>query len=291
MQNNTNRSRPQEYQITMAFSMRPALRRFAIRLLKTFGDRDISIRHHWVDGKIRLNLYRHRGYWWEGRRREQEALEAVSRIVKPGDNVFELGGHIGYITMLLSKLAGPKGRVVVFEPSPDNLKYLRSNVVGLSNTEVVDKAVSSETGQVTLYEEGLSGQNNSIVSDYEIFDAVRSNSGLQIEVKPRQVACTTVDDEASQRAMAPSFMKIDIEGAELLALQGALRTLDEARPVIMIELSQNVQACLKLFQEHGYLLVAPEGTPVEFCSRLANVYAFALPKERSEALREAFPNR
>ena len=74
-------------------------RRLIIPLLRRFNIGDIRIRHHYVDRRILLHSFRHKGYWFHGRRREQETMETLQRLVKPSDCVIDVGGHIGYLTV------------------------------------------------------------------------------------------------------------------------------------------------------------------------------------------------
>ncbi len=76
----------------------PLLRSLGLPLLKAFN-RDISIRHHWLDRKIKLNLFAHKGYWFHGRHREAEEMQAIRALIAAGDTVVEVGGHIGYISL------------------------------------------------------------------------------------------------------------------------------------------------------------------------------------------------
>jgi predicted methyltransferase len=64
--------------------------------------------------------FKHYTYWYDGERREQTTMELFAKLINPGDVVVEVGGHIGYIAVYFSHLVGKQGRVVVFEPGPNN---------------------------------------------------------------------------------------------------------------------------------------------------------------------------
>jgi hypothetical protein len=85
-------------------------------------------------------------------------------------------------------------------------------------------------------------------------------------------------------------MKIDIEGAELMALQGALGVLKTARPIIMAELSRSVRECVALLEGNGYVLVTPTGERLRLDERATDslCYVFAFPQERSEMQKSVF---
>src|SRR5690349_12289207 len=102
------------------------LRRILIPLLNRWSPGDITLRHHWTGESVRLHSFRHKGYWYHGRRREEETMRLFSQLLKPGDSVIEVGGHIGYISLYFKALV-EHGDVFVFEPGANNLPYIRQN--------------------------------------------------------------------------------------------------------------------------------------------------------------------
>lgn len=116
---------------------------------------------------MKVNTYRHKGYWYHNRGRELPTMEFFASLIQTGDTVIEAGGHIGYITQYYSRLVGEEGRVAVFEPGCNNASYIDHNVRGLSNVVLERIAVASENGTATFYEDNVTGQNNSLLSDYE----------------------------------------------------------------------------------------------------------------------------
>jgi len=98
-----------------------SLRRLAINLLYRVNPGDVTIRHQYTGEKIRLHSFRHKGYGAHGRDREKNSMRIFPQLIRSGDLVIEIGGHIGYISTYFAGLAGPDGKVVVFEPGPNNL--------------------------------------------------------------------------------------------------------------------------------------------------------------------------
>ncbi len=239
-----------------------ALRRIALPLLERFNPGDIRIRHHYTGERLLLHSFRHKGYWFHGRRREQATMKFFQQALRPGDTVVEVGGHIGYLTMLFAQLVGRTGRVVVFEPGRNNLPYLRANAKGQPDVEIVERAVSNQDGVATFFEEQLTGQNNSLLGDYQRFAQNRnmafSNKGYQ----KCEVTTVRLDRFVQQRSLRPDLVKIDIEGAEYLALQGAAKMLAAHRPMLMIEVTNRAADVFQLLTSAGYLLFTPEGRPL-----------------------------
>ena len=72
------------------------------------------------------------------------------RIIRPGMTVVDIGAHIGYYTCQFSRLVGPDGGVVSFEPHPRNYELLERNTRGRRNVTLVRKAAAERPQNVTL---------------------------------------------------------------------------------------------------------------------------------------------
>lgn len=240
-------------------SLARPLRQVVLPLFARFNPGDVHMRHHYTGRRLRLHSYRHRGYWFHGRRRECETMQFFEQILRPGDVVVEVGGHIGYITMWFAELVGTAGRVVVFEPGRNNLPYLRQNVAELANVEVVESAVCNQDGIATFYEEELTGQNNSLLGDYERFARNRESAHSSQQYRPCEVTTVRLDSSLNARSIVPTLIKIDIEGAEYLALEGAKGILVQHRPMLMVEVTRQAEDVFKLLSGAGYMLFTPEG--------------------------------
>jgi len=157
---------------------------------------------------------------------EPEVSTAVKRSVEKGTTALDVGGHIGYYTLLLAKLVGTGGRVFSFEPSPENFEYLEKNVQinGLKCVSVSRKALFSKAGTftMTIPDEGTNSGGASIVNNV-------GSSQLEVET-------TTMDSFCEGNAVQPGFIKMDVEGAEYDVLVGGERTIRRSRPKMLIEL-------------------------------------------------------
>ncbi len=133
---------------------------------------------------------------------------------RPGDVVLDVGAHIGLFTVFLSRLVGPAGRVLSFEPTPYTCAVLRETIrINLceSNVEVHQKAVSQRTGCSTLFDTG------DVLSNANSLIRTRRTRG---EISVESVSI----DELLTRGKAVRLLKIDVEGLELEVLRGAGRT-------------------------------------------------------------------
>lgn len=240
------------------------LRSIGLPILKAIN-RDISIRHHWIDRKIMLNLLAHKGYWFHGRRREADEMNAIRAMISPGDSVVEVGGHIGYISLWLAECASSTadGSVTVFEPGSNNLLYIRENLTGIANVCLIEKGCGSIGGQLEFFEESLTGQNNSFVSSFEGLQSnIDAAPNVEVSINKRFVEVVRLDQELGNNA--PDFVKIDVEGFELPVLKGASGWYgpDRKPPIIMIEVQADYDAIGTWMNEKGYSLFDIEGNEV-----------------------------
>jgi len=134
---------------------------------------------------------------------EPEVVCAMERIVREGDTVMDGGANIGFFTIYLAQLVGPKGKVFAIEPGQNNIWKLEENVRinGLKNVEIVRKPLWNSHETVTLYMRHEGGRN-SLWPD----EGYRGNT----QIEPCMIA-----DFPDCR-----LIKLDIEGSEVAALDG-----------------------------------------------------------------------
>lgn len=179
--------------------------------------------------------------------------------ITQGSLVFDLGGNVGFYTLLSSELVGPSGKVFVFEPMPRNIYYLREHLRlnHIKNVTVIEAAVSDEDG-IILFDEGT---NNST-------GHISSNGILEVQT-------VSLDNLVLNRKIpVPNYMKIDIEGAEYSALKGARSILEEAHPTIFLAThgSDMHQKCCHLLESLGYRLRSIDGIDLERSTEILATY-------------------
>jgi len=153
------------------------------------------------------------------------------RFLKPGMTVLDIGAHCGFHTLLLSKSVGPSGRVLAFEPSRSNRKRLRVNLAMnlCRNVNVLPWALGEKDGTATLY----------VVEGNTVLNSLRPQANAK-SATPTKVAVRPLDKVLGElRVERVNFIKLDVEGAELAVLRGAVRLLDAVpRPVILCEVQE-----------------------------------------------------
>lgn len=158
---------------------------------------------------------------------ERHVVRAMRTLVRPGDVVYDVGAHVGYISLVLSRLVRRQGLVVAFEPDIANGVLLEWNLRqnSTSNYRIVHAAVAATPGQVSF-------------ASFSKYSAVghilRPETPGDADVVT--VQAVSLDSVAfGTGEPPPSFVKIDIEGGELEALTGASRLLAEYRPAVLVE--------------------------------------------------------
>lgn len=153
---------------------------------------------------------------------ETHLQRVIRRFVSKGDTVYDIGANVGYVSLSLAKRVGPAGLVVAFEPVPQNLQSLRENIAlnHLQNVRVFEVAASDRLGEATIR---IAGN----LSTASLVWHTNDESATKLSVRTEPI------DElvASQGLSLPTFVKIDVEGAEGQVLMGMRRTLEAAKPV------------------------------------------------------------
>ncbi len=210
---------------------------------------------------------------------EPYIIKFLLNNVKEGDTFFDLGAHFGYFTLLAHKLVGSSGKIISFEPSPVPLNYLRKNIKlnKIENVTIVPMLVFDKKGELNFYFSGFGGTKSSLKKCSEL-PFVKKIRGINL------------DDYCMEENMEPNFVKIDIEGAELLAIKGFQKILRQKEIKILLELhpkilgSSDIKKLVNLFGDLGYSMKSlfPSGGSYRMedfkMSRLPK-HLFAIKKE------------
>ena len=219
------------------------------------------MKHPWnKQVKLKLNLFMHKGYWYHKKNREKKSMLLFSSIIRKGDVVAEVGGHIGFISTYFSSLVGENGKVFIFEPGKNNLPYIRENISfdfsgKLSRRmELIEAAVSDKEGTSTLYEDSLTGQNNSLVEDFEGLKRNELFSYIETDILAREVKIVSLDNFFYLSRTDVNFIKIDIEGHEWAAIKGCAQVISKTKPAMMVEIQSCRDELFNFFESEGYIL-------------------------------------
>lgn len=193
----------------------------------------------------------------------------IDKLALEGKTILDIGGHVGYHAMSFARLAGSKGKVYSFEPNPFNRdrfkQHLEKNKV--TNVEIVDKALSNQSGSIEFsFSNNIDDETSAGGFIKGSHVPLSQTNYEQANFKTEQVETLALD--AFILAEEPvALMKIDVEGAEGLVLEGAKETITRHRPHLLIEV-HSILAMLSVstfLSEHSYKIEVLEEASQSRC--------------------------
>ncbi|HEV3039162.1 MAG TPA: FkbM family methyltransferase [Candidatus Angelobacter sp.] len=206
------------------------------------------------------------------------AEPAVQRILQmlihPGSVTYDVGANVGFLTIVAARLAGSSGQVFAFEPLPQNFRQLERNarLNGFDHVKAKNVALANRDGSAVF-----------LVSRSPTWGKLASVSGETAEeIGKAEVAVRRLDSVVQADCLPlPNLIKIDVEGAETEVLDGALATIQKARPILLIELhGTNAAIAQKLNALNYYPTVV--GSTKSMIDSHWNVHIVAFPERCPE---------
>jgi FkbM family methyltransferase len=159
---------------------------------------------------------------------EQQELTIYEALAKTSRTIVDVGGNIGIYAGIGARNLPEDGRLITFEPVPDNLAYMDRNLEanGLTGKVTVEPlALGEEVGEVTIYlAEGLTGAHSVSAR------TVKTSRGSIV------VPMVTLDHYLADQGVGQvDVIKIDVEGFDVAALRGMAKTLAEHQPALLVE--------------------------------------------------------
>ncbi len=221
----------------------PGARHLVRALQKRYAQRSRGPDARWVtiddyDGDLKLTITRgsHNGgtIFWNGFHARNE-VAALSRLLRPNSVFVDAGAHLGEFTLFAAKRL-TQGRVLALEPMEPVFRLLEHNVKqnGLHNVQLGRMALLDRAGALKLYG-GFEPPEGAFDDD----TVATSFKGYGRTLEIGEAPAITLD-EAVKTFELPrvDVIKMDIEGAEILALRGAEQTLKRWRPALILEVSE-----------------------------------------------------
>lgn len=171
-----------------------------------------------------------------GRFFEPEIIEVAKRYIRKGTAALDLGANFGQMSIEFSKLAGETGKVYSFEAQGFVFNYLKKNIEAnnCNNVILFENAVYNKNGE-SLYFPAHD------LSETSAFKGA-PYSGLALVAKSKEgIEVKSITVDSLDIEMPVSFMKVDVQGADLFAMQGSIETIKEHKPVIIFEYEQPIQ--------------------------------------------------
>lgn len=161
---------------------------------------------------------------------EPEIVAVAQRFIKKGTVVLDAGANFGQMSLIFSQLAGDSGTVYSFEAQKSVFDALRKNVEGnVSNIIPYFNAVYFESDQTFYFPE----------PDFVTFGTYGSYNLPLDATAGQKVTSLKIDDLKIEKPI--SFFKVDVQGCDLFAMQGAIETIKKHKMPILFEFEQRFQ--------------------------------------------------
>lgn len=188
---------------------------------------------------------------------EPHLQNALRQLIKPQDKVLILGAHIGYHTLLISRLVGDDGKVLIFEPNPSTLKILRANIAlnDIHNTILYPKAAFSENTTLSfVIPKKDSGQSHVKRPEDEQSSDLITVEGVKID------SLKEID--------SIDVLQMDVEGVEDKAIYGATKLIDNSPNLIVFQewspsWMKDIDTYLKFWRSRDYKIAQITATELK----------------------------
>lgn len=164
---------------------------------------------------------------------EPEIVSQCQKYINPNLDAIDIGANVGFYSVLFAKVINADRKVLAIEPTREVFQRLCHN---LNKNNVFDKV---ETFKGVVSNSSTSIQLNSIVGneEYSSIGVMEHPSIKGKEFITYEVDSQTLDNLVTSFQLQPGFIKIDVEGAEKMVLDGAFETIKTYKPVILAEVS------------------------------------------------------
>jgi len=203
-----------------------------------------------------------KGYLWStgssydyilGSYDDPQTLKTFCSWLRPNTVFYDLGANVGYYALIANRFISD-GKIYSFEPLPflrsifDQHIELNKKLIQHKSIHILPFAISDQEKEIAFSNNADHREGNTYVASSENF----ANAKESIKVK-----CYSIDELLQQGYAAPDIIKIDVEGAELDVLNGAINTLKEYKPNILLathdcHLPGVKDQCVELLQGLGY---------------------------------------
>lgn len=209
--------------------------------------------------------------------------EVIGRLCRPGMTAYDVGANVGMFTCYMSHLVGKAGHVIAFEPESNNFNCLEVTIRhnGLSNVQLEKKAVGKATELAQFDRRGgaFSGR-------------LATPGKCRMTANQSTVEVVSLDDLVKLGTPPPDLVKIDVEGNEVMVLEGMQSILQTHRPTVLCEIHTHLgdpsQAVIEILSRFDYEMFGLEGiaagTPTSIKDLQVRDWFVACPRAKREQL-------
>lgn len=160
----------------------------------------------------------------QNQRYDRQTKAVIQKVCKADSTCVDVGCHKGEVLDIMIK-AAPQGKHFGFEPIPALFDALQSKYLG-QNCEILDIALSNQKGETTF---------NYVVSNPSYSGLRKRQYDREGEIDTTITVQTAKLDEVLPLDQKVDLIKIDVEGGEMLVLEGSRQTLLKKRPIVLFE--------------------------------------------------------
>ncbi len=186
---------------------------------------------------------------------DPEVMAEFLSWLKPGSVVYDLGANIGFYSLTANRVI-TAGKIYSFEPLPSAREIfekhidLNKKLMTNNNIRLLPFGVSDQEKKVEFSNSVIQKEGNTYIKGSSVFTGTEDKITVQ---------CYSIDELVKQGYDKPDIIKIDVEGAEYDVLKGAIETLQQYRPNIILathdyHLPGVKDKCVHFLQELGYTL-------------------------------------
>jgi len=212
---------------------------------------------------------------------EVEHSTAISQHLSQTRDAIDVGANMGFFAVLMAQTAKS---VLALEPEVGAHEILQRNIARNQLSDrvtVIEAGASDRSGEVEL--RSVSGR-----PEYSSIGDIVHPSVVDQPVQTQTITLQTIDDLVEEHDLDPAVIKLDIEGAEFAALSGAIKTLERSRPVLLLEVSNDLllaqgssaKQVADLLLDHRYRLLNPVDVGQPYVER-PYTDILAIPQENS----------
>ena len=183
-----------------------------------------------------------------------EEARLLEKLIEPGMQILDIGANIGLYTLLLARLAGKIGRVFAFEPEPNLFSILCENCAANDATNITPfQCAAGDTNRRAKFQRATFNSG-----DNRLGESKRDTQSIEVEV-------SRIDEVLSAHIV--QFIKLDVQGHELAALNGMEQILAsspevcvlfEFWPIGLRAAGASPEALFSFFRERGFLIYEME---------------------------------
>ena len=164
---------------------------------------------------------------------EPETVDFILKNLKQKDVFIDIGTHVGFFSLLASRIVGDSGSVLSFELNPSNYSHLLAHLVinKINNVIPHNWAVTNKSEPLEFW--------NNMDNDggHSLWDCGKHDFNLKSKQNPTKYAAYGIALDDYRGINNVNFIKIDTEGSEVLILKGMFNLISKFKPIIVAEVN------------------------------------------------------